>query len=82
MTFIRQHSRDFIERVRVRCILAQRHQEHGVFLSHAIIHSLLQRRLLRRHHVVIADDVVDFHGVGLAVLLQPANHQLKIIEEC
>jgi hypothetical protein len=37
--------------------------------------------VLRRHHVVLAENVVDFHDGGLAVLLKPANHQLKIIDE-
>ncbi len=73
---------NIIERVRIRRILAQRHQEHGIVLPDSVIHSLLQRRFLCGHYVVIADDVVDFHGADLAVLLQPANHQLKIVEEC
>jgi hypothetical protein len=30
-------------------------------MSSGIIHPLLQRDLLLRHHVVVADDVVDFH---------------------
>ena len=61
MTFVRQHARDFIERVRVRRVLAQRHQENGIIFPDTIVHALLQRRLLRRHHVVVADDIVDFH---------------------
>ncbi len=35
--------------------------KNGVVLSDAIVHSLLQRDLLRRHDVVVTDDVVDFH---------------------
>src|SRR5262249_2324026 len=38
---------------------------HRVILPDAIVHSLLQRYSLRRHHVVVADDVVDFHDLIL-----------------
>jgi hypothetical protein len=51
--------------VRVGSILAQRHQEDGILLTDAEVHSLLQRRLLLRHDIVVADDVVDFHAVDL-----------------
>jgi hypothetical protein len=64
MTFIRQHFCDFIERVRVRRILAQRHQEDRILLSYSIVHPLLQRSFLFSNNVVVADDVVDFHGAG------------------
>jgi hypothetical protein len=66
VTFIRQHARDQIERVRVRRILAQRHQEHRVILPDAVIHSLLQRRFLFGNEIVVADDIVDFHGRSIA----------------
>ena len=61
MTFIREHSRDFIERVCIRRILAEAHQKDGIFLSNAKVHSFLKRRFLRRHEIVIANDIVDFH---------------------
>lgn len=67
MTFPRlrdQHACDRIERVLGRRILAQRHQEDRILLSDALAHSLLQRRLLPCHHVVVTDDVVDFHFVA------------------
>jgi hypothetical protein len=34
------------------------HQEHRIVSTDAEVHPLLQRHLLRRHDVVIADDVV------------------------
>ena len=61
MTFIRQHASDFIKRIRVRRVLAQRHQKHLVVFADSVIHPLLQRRFFRRHEVVVANDVVDFH---------------------
>ena len=44
---------------------AQRHQENRILLSDTIVHSLLQRRFLLSDEIVIADDVVDFHGLIL-----------------
>lgn len=65
MTFIRQHACYGVERVRVRRILAQRHQEDRILLSYSIVHPLLQRSFLFSNKIVITDDVVDFHGVDL-----------------
>ena len=64
MTFVRQHAGHGIERVRVWRILAKRHQEDGILLSNAIIHSFLQRGSLLCYEIVITDDVVDFHARG------------------
>src|SRR5438477_8944322 len=60
MTFIREHARDFIKRIRVWRILAQRHQEYRVIFTDPVIHPFLKRRFFRCYEVVVADDVVDF----------------------
>ena len=52
-----------IECIRVRRVLAQRHYEDRILFPNAIIHSLLQRRLLFSHEKVVADDVDDFYDV-------------------
>ena len=61
MAFICEHARDCIERVRIGRVLTQRHQKHRVVFADSVIHPLLQRRFFRRHEVVVANDVVDFH---------------------
>jgi restriction system protein len=75
VAFIRQHSRRRIERVRIRRILAERHEEDRILLSNAIIHSLLQRRFLFSNEIVVADDVVDFHGAGRSIRTPPRIRQ-------
>ena len=65
---------------RRRGAAAQRHQKHRVIFADVVIHSLLQRRLFRRHQVVVADDIVDFHGRGLGVkeiLRKPENGRIQ-----
>jgi hypothetical protein len=68
VTFISQHARDYIERVRIRRVLAERHQEDRILLSHSMVHPLLKRGLLRRDHVVLANDVVDSDLLGRNLL--------------
>ena len=45
----------------VRRILAQRHEKNRIVFADSVIHPLLQRRSFRRHEIVVANDVVDFH---------------------
>ena len=40
---------------------SQRHQKHRVVFTDSVIHPFLKGRFFRRHEVVVANDVVDFH---------------------
>ena len=81
MTVIRQHARDFVERVCVRRILAEAHQKDGIFLSNAKVHSFLKRRFFFSNEIVVTDDVVYFHGTVVRLSEVLRSYQRQKINE-